>query len=91
MNLINCQLEFDSAFDFSSEDKYLEAIKHYGRALNQNPRHFPSLINRGTIYSLLKLWPLAEEDFNLAVSIDPSDPTGYYNRFVVCASNKKYK
>lgn len=47
MNLINCQLEFDSAFDFSSEDKYLEAIQHYGRALNQNPDIFPALSTEG--------------------------------------------
>lgn len=74
---------FQHAIELTAKNKYQEAINELTKALEYNPRHFGSYLNRGTIFTLLKLWPLAYDDFSKAITVDPSDPTGYYNRFVV--------
>lgn len=74
---------FQYAIELTAKNKYQEAINELTKALECNPRHFGSYLNRGTIFTLLKLWPLAYDDFSKAITVDPSDPTGYYNRFVV--------
>ena len=81
---------FEQAVELTASNRHQEAIEEFTKALEQEPRHFPSLLNRGTIYGLLRLWPLAVDDFAHAIKLEPSDPVGYYNRFVAWAALLKY-
>lgn len=52
-------LHFELAVELTGKNKYQEAVQELTKALQLQPRYFPALLNRGTIHSLLRLWPLA--------------------------------
>jgi tetratricopeptide (TPR) repeat protein len=57
--ILNYHLHFKHAIELTVQNKYQEAIEELTKGLELNPKHFASLLNRGTIYSLLQLWPFA--------------------------------
>lgn|GEM_PF-1908470 len=56
-----------------------EALEYLNDALRLDDHHYLSLIMRGIIYSKMELFNHAEDDFNLAISISPENPQGYFN------------
>ncbi len=68
------------AASFQQQQKYPEAIVEYSIAVDLNPEDITSFTNRGEVYFELKLWDLADVDFDRAVSLDPAGQDRWANR-----------
>ena len=65
---------------FQQQRKFPEAIVEYSIALDLKPADMTSLTNRGEVYYELKLWDLADADFDKAISLDPAGENRWANR-----------
>lgn len=62
------------------QDKLPEAIIEYSIAIDLLPEDITSITNRGEVYYQLKLWDLAEKDFDQAIALDPKAENRWANR-----------
>jgi len=60
--------------------RYAEAVVELQRALELNPRHYWSLLQRGICYEELGKHDLAFGDFSACVAVWPEFAWGYFNR-----------
>ena len=65
---------------FQQQNKFPEAIVEYSIALDLKPDDITSFTNRGEVYYELKLWDLAEHDFNEAIRLDAKGEDRWANR-----------
>jgi tetratricopeptide (TPR) repeat protein len=56
------------------QQKYLQAIEDFNKALALNPKYLHALIQRGASQWEMRLWDEAYESFKLANEISPDDP-----------------
>ena len=59
---------------------YDEAIKHYTKAIELDPKHVSAYYNRGSAYEQKGDHDLAIEDFNKAIDLNPDFASAYFNR-----------
>jgi tetratricopeptide (TPR) repeat protein len=66
-------------FALTEQNKYAEAIEWYSKALELNPKHEPTLTNRGVAYRKIKEYDKALADFTAAIAINPKSYMAHYN------------
>jgi len=70
----------EATLDQKARKKLLDsAAKEFTQALVEKPNYFDALLNRGVIYVAQGKLNKAENDYRLAQSINPIDPTLNYN------------
>jgi tetratricopeptide (TPR) repeat protein len=70
--------------------EYDEALKHYKKAIDNDPGEKVHYINRGLANYHINRLHDALLDFNSAMKIDDRDPAIYFNRGNVYLAEKKY-
>ncbi len=65
---------------FQQQKKFAESIVEYSIAVDLKPDDITSFTNRGEVYYELKLWDLAERDFNEAIRLDTTGGDRWANR-----------
>lgn len=65
---------------FQRKDRYPEAVVEYSVACELNPKDLVSIANRGEVYFKLRIFELANSDFDLAISLDPANEDKWANR-----------
>lgn len=68
------------AASFQQQEKLPEAIFEYSVAVDLNPEDIVSRTNRGEIYFNMKLFELAEKDFDGAIALDPHEKDRWAKR-----------
>ncbi len=69
----------------------LEAMEYLNRAVKIFPQYADGYQRRGLIYSHLKNYKQAEEDYKLALRYNPSHPIVYNNYGTLCFDQKRYE
>ncbi len=92
----NRGISIESIADFLTDSvqfrKQIEmALVDYNSALDIEPNHPGSLVNRGVAQGKLGFLAQAIVDFNLALKIDPNDPKIYSNRGLAYDHLKEYE
>lgn len=65
---------------YQRQEKYPDAILQYSIAADLNEKDTVSLTNRGECYMKLGLYPLANEDFDKTIALDPKGEDRWGNR-----------
>ena len=65
---------------FQQLKKHPEAVVEYSIAIDLKRDDITSLTNRGEVYYNLQLWDLAEQDFDMAIRLDPKEQDRWANR-----------
>lgn len=63
-----------------SQENYLEAIRAYGAAINQDERYTLAHVNRGLAYMQIEEYEKAVRDFNGAIRLEPTEAHHFYKR-----------
>jgi tetratricopeptide (TPR) repeat protein len=66
-------------------------LSDYNRFIELNPEHVSGYINRGIVYVRKKLYDMAIEDFDRAISRDKESANAYFNKALVCEKVGKIK
>jgi tetratricopeptide (TPR) repeat protein len=69
----------------------MEAIGYLDRALKVFPEYSDGYQRRGLIYSHLKNYKQAEEDYKMALKYNPTHPIVYNNYGTLCFDQKRYE
>ena len=72
--------EFYAGFTCQNEQDYLNAIEHYRKAIELNPRFVEAYNNRGIAYIERGEADCAIIDYNMAIYLSPEYVDAYYNR-----------
>lgn len=65
---------------YQQQKKFPESIVEYSIAIDLKPDDITSVTNRGEVYFTLKIWDLAEHDFDEAIRLDPKEQDRWANR-----------
>ena len=71
---------FERGWKLQDEDKNLEAIEEYSKAIELNPDYELAYNNRGLAYYNLNEYETAIRDYNRAIKVEPDFAFAYYNR-----------
>ncbi|HIA51630.1 MAG TPA: tetratricopeptide repeat protein [Candidatus Melainabacteria bacterium] len=72
--------ECDKAADFAKDGKFEEAIAHYTKAVELNPKSISALLNRSTAYETIGEHKKALADLSALLAISPNYVVAYVNR-----------
>ncbi|MFH2094871.1 MAG: tetratricopeptide repeat protein [Bacteroidota bacterium] len=85
----NPDFNLENTFNPNLTDQERKEIKdniyNYSQILHQDPQNAVALINRGSMYAQLGLYPDAITDYNSALRIDSTISQAYYNRGIAKA------
>mgnify|MGYP001614465903 CR=1 FL=1 len=73
----SAQFRYDLGVAFVENGKPERARGEFDKALRVNPRHVPSLLERGKILLAMRLPLKAQEDFTTAIAISPREAGAY--------------
>ncbi len=76
--------------DYYSKGQYDQAISHYNKALEINPKHAGAYYNRGQAYLNKGQHDQAIADYNKALEIDPKFTEAYNGRGLSYAAKAEY-
>jgi hypothetical protein len=79
-----------NAMGLMRENKFDDALPQIAAAIKANPKNITSYVFRGTIYSQRKMWPQAQQDFNAALQIDPTNVAVKFNLAEINFMQKNY-
>ena len=63
-----------------SQENYIDAIRAYGKAINQDDRYTPAHVNRGLAYMQIEEYEKAVRNFNGAIRLEPTELQHFYKR-----------
>jgi spermidine synthase len=75
--LASAQFRYDLGVAFAARGQSERARAEFDQALRIDPRHVPSLLNRGKILLAMQLPWRAQEDFAAAVAVSPGEAEAY--------------
>lgn len=72
------------------QEQYAEAIKHYSKAIQLDPKYSKAYYNRGNVKCVLGDQIGAIQDLNKAIQLDPQDAHAYMIRGLVKAVSRDH-
>ncbi len=82
--------ECDKGSDFAKDGKFEEAIAHYSKAVELNPKSISALLNRSTAYETLGDHKKALADLSSLLSFSPNYVVAYVNRAWAHGRHKEF-
>ncbi len=73
-----------------SRDDLTAKIEYYTRLIDSNPQDVSAFLNRGSIYSELRLYSAALADYGRAIELKPDSALSYFNRGNLYLSREEY-
>lgn len=82
--------ECEKGADFAKDGKFAEAVEHYTKAIEINPKSINALLNRSTAYETLGDHKKALADLTSLLSVSPNYVVAYVNRAWSHGRHKEY-
>jgi tetratricopeptide (TPR) repeat protein len=86
----SAQNYFDRGGEAFKNGQYDQAIAHYNKALELNPKYTEAYLNRGIANSRKGKADQAIADFNKALEFNPNYAKAFYNRALALCIKKEY-
>ncbi len=81
---------FDKGFKSQEAGKYIDALVHYGKAIQLDPEIAQIYNNRGLVYYFMDDFANAESNFDKALELDPGLAMAYNNKAVLSYERRDF-
>jgi len=81
---------FDKGFKSQEAGKYIDALVHYGKAIQLDPKIAQIYNNRGLVYYFMDDFANAESNFDKALELDPGLAMVYNNKAVLSYERRDF-
>jgi hypothetical protein len=87
---LSAEYHFGVGYSLQEQGNLQEAINHYSRAIELNPRYRRAYYNRALSYQTLKDMAHAERDYLEALTIEPDNAKTHHNLGIVWLEQQRY-